>query len=156
MVNSKCCSWEECKRDSRMSEKVVWGTKSKREIQKESEVTGWENITRPLSLKTMEVHIKGNQWNKRFRTVQVNCHVCLRLGRALNFFLWRHLFTTLFPLLRHDQHLWIKESISDQMRSDITWRASTMYNEWSIHSSFGAHYTVYPPHDGTAYFVISH
>ena len=36
----------------------------------------WENnrdchITMPLSLKTIEVHIKGNQWNKRFRTVQV-------------------------------------------------------------------------------------
>ena len=37
----------------------------------------WENnrdchITMPgLSLKTMEVQIKGDQWNKRFRTVQV-------------------------------------------------------------------------------------
>ena len=34
----------------------------------------WENnrdchITMPLSLKTMEVQIKGDQWNKRFRTV---------------------------------------------------------------------------------------
>ena len=27
----------------------------------------------PLSLKTMEVQIKGDQWNKRFRTVQVYC-----------------------------------------------------------------------------------
>ena len=26
----------------------------------------------PLSLKTMEVQIKGDQWNKRFRTVQVH------------------------------------------------------------------------------------
>ena len=25
----------------------------------------------PLSLETMEVQIKGDQWNKRFRTVQV-------------------------------------------------------------------------------------
>ena len=25
----------------------------------------------PLSLKTMEVQIKGDQWNKMFRTVQV-------------------------------------------------------------------------------------
>ena len=38
----------------------------------------WENnrdcyITMPLSLKTMEVQIKGDQWNKRFRTVQVYC-----------------------------------------------------------------------------------
>ena len=36
----------------------------------------WENnrdchITMPLSLKTMEVQIKGDQWNKRFKTVQV-------------------------------------------------------------------------------------
>ena len=36
----------------------------------------WENnrdchITMPLSLKTMEVQIKEDQWNKRFRTVQV-------------------------------------------------------------------------------------
>ena len=36
----------------------------------------WENnrdchITMPLSLKTMEVQIEGDQWNKRFRTVQV-------------------------------------------------------------------------------------
>ena len=36
----------------------------------------WENnrdchITMPRSLKTMEVQIKRNQWNKRFRTVQV-------------------------------------------------------------------------------------
>ena len=42
----------------------------------------WENnrdyhITMPLSLKTMEVRIKGNQWNKRFRTVQVYWFVCL-------------------------------------------------------------------------------
>ena len=29
------------------------------------------HITMPLSLKTMEVQIKGDQWNKRFRTVQV-------------------------------------------------------------------------------------
>ena len=28
-------------------------------------------ITMPLSLKTMEVQIKGDQWDKRFRTVQV-------------------------------------------------------------------------------------
>ena len=39
----------------------------------------WENnrdchITVPLSLKTMEVQIKGDQWNKRFRTVQVHCY----------------------------------------------------------------------------------
>ena len=39
-------------------------------------VISWENnrdchITMPLSLKTMEVQIKGNQWNKRFRAVQV-------------------------------------------------------------------------------------
>ena len=27
----------------------------------------------PLSLKTMEVQIKGDQWNKRFRMVQVYC-----------------------------------------------------------------------------------
>ena len=36
----------------------------------------WENnrdchITMPLSLKTMEVQIKGDHWNKRFRTVLV-------------------------------------------------------------------------------------
>ena len=36
----------------------------------------WENnrdchITMPLSLKKMEVQIKGDQWNKRFTTVQV-------------------------------------------------------------------------------------
>ena len=36
----------------------------------------WENsrdchITMPLSLKTMEVEIKGDHWNKRFRAVQV-------------------------------------------------------------------------------------
>ena len=36
----------------------------------------WENnrdchITMPLSMKTMEVQIKGDQWNKRFKTVQV-------------------------------------------------------------------------------------
>ena len=41
-------------------------------------VIWWENnrdchITMPLSLKTMEVQIKGDQWNKRFRTVQVYC-----------------------------------------------------------------------------------
>ena len=29
------------------------------------------HITTPLSLKTMEVQIKGDQWNKRFRTGQV-------------------------------------------------------------------------------------
>ena len=39
----------------------------------------WENntdchITMSLSLKTMEVQIKGDQWNKRFRTVQVYCY----------------------------------------------------------------------------------
>ena len=28
----------------------------------------------PLSLKTMEVQIKGDQWNKSFRTVQVYYH----------------------------------------------------------------------------------
>ena len=38
----------------------------------------WENnrdchITMPLSLKTMEVQIKGHQYNKRLRTVQVYC-----------------------------------------------------------------------------------
>ena len=38
----------------------------------------WENnrnchITMPLSLKTMEVQIKGHQNNKRLRTVQVYC-----------------------------------------------------------------------------------
>ena len=38
----------------------------------------WENnrdchITMPLSLKTVEVQIKGDQENKRFRTVQVYC-----------------------------------------------------------------------------------
>ena len=27
----------------------------------------------PLSMKTMEVQIKGDQWNKRFRTMQVYC-----------------------------------------------------------------------------------
>ena len=37
---------------------------------------GWEDnrdchITMPLSLKTVEVQIKGDQWNMRFRTVQV-------------------------------------------------------------------------------------
>ena len=31
------------------------------------------DITTPLSLETIEVQIKGDQWNKRFRTVQVNC-----------------------------------------------------------------------------------
>ena len=31
------------------------------------------HITMPLSLETMEVQIKGDQWNKRFRTVQVYC-----------------------------------------------------------------------------------
>ena len=41
-------------------------------------VISWENnrdchITMPLSLKTMEVQIKGGLWNKRFRTVQVYC-----------------------------------------------------------------------------------
>ena len=41
-------------------------------------VISWENnrdchITMPLSLKTMEVQIKGDLWNKRFRTVQVYC-----------------------------------------------------------------------------------
>ena len=39
----------------------------------------WENnrdchITMPLYLKTMEVEIKGDQWNKRFRMVQVYCY----------------------------------------------------------------------------------
>ena len=39
-------------------------------------VISWENnrdchITMPLSLRTMEVQIKGGLWNKRFRTVQV-------------------------------------------------------------------------------------
>ena len=39
-------------------------------------VNSWENnrdchIKIPLSLKTMEVQIKEDQWNKRFRTVQV-------------------------------------------------------------------------------------
>ena len=39
----------------------------------------WENnrdchLTVPISLKTMEVQIKGDQWNMRFRTVQVYCH----------------------------------------------------------------------------------
>ena len=39
----------------------------------------WENnrdchITMHLSLKTMEMQIKGDQWNKRFRTVQVYCY----------------------------------------------------------------------------------
>ena len=38
----------------------------------------WENnrdchITMPLSLKTIEVQIKGDRWNKRFRMVQVYC-----------------------------------------------------------------------------------
>ena len=38
----------------------------------------WENnrdchLTMPLSLKTMEVQIKGDHWNKRLRTVQVYC-----------------------------------------------------------------------------------
>ena len=41
-------------------------------------VISWENnrdcyITMPLSLKTMEVQIKGQQHNKRLRTVQVYC-----------------------------------------------------------------------------------
>ena len=27
----------------------------------------------PLSMKTMEVQIKGDQWNKRFRTMQFYC-----------------------------------------------------------------------------------
>ena len=41
-------------------------------------VIGLENnkdcdITMPLSLKTMEVQIKGNQWKKMFRTVWVIC-----------------------------------------------------------------------------------
>ena len=31
------------------------------------------HITMSLSLETMEVQIKGDQWNKRFRTVQVYC-----------------------------------------------------------------------------------
>ena len=39
----------------------------------------WENnrdchITVPLYMKTMEMQIKGDQWNKRFRTVQVYCY----------------------------------------------------------------------------------
>ena len=38
----------------------------------------WENnrdchLTMSLSLKTMEVQIKGDHWNKRFRTMQVYC-----------------------------------------------------------------------------------
>ena len=38
----------------------------------------WENnrdchTTMPLSLKTMDVQIKGDQWNKRFTTVHVYC-----------------------------------------------------------------------------------
>ena len=42
----------------------------------------WENnrdcyITMPLSLKTMEVQIKGGLWNKRFRTVRVYCYIFL-------------------------------------------------------------------------------
>ena len=32
------------------------------------------HITVPLSLKTMEMQIKRDQWNKRFRTVQVYCY----------------------------------------------------------------------------------
>ena len=54
----------------------------------------WENnrdchITMPLSLKTMEVQIKGDQWNKRFKTVQVywtwSCRSCWPRGfGALN------------------------------------------------------------------------
>ena len=40
-------------------------------------VIGWENKkdcdkTIPLSLKTIEVQVKGDQWNNKFRTVQVN------------------------------------------------------------------------------------
>ena len=31
----------------------------------------------PLSLKTMEVQIQGDQWNKRFRTVQVYWSIAL-------------------------------------------------------------------------------
>ena len=48
----------------------------------------WENnsnchITMPLSLKTMEVQIKGDQWNKRFKTVQVYCfHWLLGMSRS--------------------------------------------------------------------------
>ena len=48
----------------------------------------WEDnrdchITMPLSLKTMEVQIKGDQWNKRFRTVQVYCIYMTNLLRSL-------------------------------------------------------------------------
>ena len=51
---------------------------------------GWENnrdcyITTPLSLKTMEVQIKGDQWNNRFRTVQVywTFQVDVKEGRGM-------------------------------------------------------------------------
>lgn len=87
-------------------------------------MTGWENnrdydITRPLSLKTMEVHIKRDQWIRGLEWCRsTTMFVWSSVG--LTILLWRHLCAALFPLLRHDQHLWIKESISDQMRSDIT------------------------------------
>ena len=43
----------------------------------------------PLSLKTMEGQIKGNQWNKRFRTVRVYCGVFVRKSVAIKKFIVR-------------------------------------------------------------------
>ena len=54
----------------------------------------WENnrdchITMPLSLKTVEVQVKGGQWNKGFRTVQVCWQ---RLAPNLSDIKWRSTF----------------------------------------------------------------
>ena len=56
----------------------------------------WENnrdchTTMPLSLKTVEVQIKGDQWNKRFRMVQVysfdlGYYVCILSGNLTAWF----------------------------------------------------------------------
>ena len=63
----------------------------------------WENnrdchITMPLSLKTMEMQIKGDQWNKRFRTVQVYC-LFLLIKSGVKPQLTFSLFFVIYPLL---------------------------------------------------------
>ena len=48
----------------------------------------------PLSLKTMEVQTKRQQWNKRFRTVQVNRKIRIKpLEETLKEILLQHSMT---------------------------------------------------------------
>ena len=70
----------------------------------------WENnrdchITMPLSLKTVEVQIKVDHWNKRFRTVQVCWQ---RLASNLSDIKWRSTFEMEAVPLRSDTEITTK------------------------------------------------